>query len=275
MSDHATGVRPFTGGTAACKVRGARLQCGMPLRPLPILPSCVLLSCLLVAACAHGPPRNPAARWVPSPNFNARDATLIVLHYTEQDSVQESLRTLRTRNAGGRVSAHYLVGDDGVLYQLVAEGQRAWHAGAGHWGTISDVNSASIGIELDNDGREPFSEPQIATLLRLLGDLCTRRGIPRGNVIGHADMAPTRKIDPGARFPWQRLAEAGFGRWPAALREPAPMDFDAIAALRLLGYPVEDPAAAIRAYRLHYRGSDTAVLDAEDAAILQALIRAP
>jgi N-acetylmuramoyl-L-alanine amidase len=179
---------------------------------------------------------------------------------------------LRTRNSEGPVSAHYLIGERGNLYQLVADERRAWHAGGGSWGTISDVNSASIGIEIDNDGREPFTEPQIATLLRLLDDLCTRHGIPRTNVIGHADMAPTRKIDPGRVFPWQRLAEAGFGRWPAADRGPAPPGFDPMLALRLLGYPLDDPAATIRAFHLHYRGIDTMTLDDEDANVLHALI---
>jgi N-acetylmuramoyl-L-alanine amidase len=230
---------------------------------------------LLFAACAHAP-RNPMAHWVPSPNHDTRRPTLIVIHYTEQDSVAQSLRTLRTRNSGGRVSAHYLIGDDGKLYQLVSDEHRAWHAGAGSWGTISDVNSASIGIELDNNGREPFSEAQIATLLRLLDDLCTRHGIPRTHVIGHADMAPTRKIDPGALFPWQRLAAAGFGVWPTLDGPPAPDGFDPLQALRLLGYPMDDPAAAVRAFRLHYRGIDNGgdaglLLDAEDARILHAL----
>lgn len=230
----------------------------------------IALLCLLLAACAHAP-RNPMAQWVPSPNHNPRKPILIVVHYTEQSSVAQSLQTLRTANSGGRVSAHYLIGDDGALYQLVSDEHRAWHAGAGSWGTISDVNSASIGIELDNNGREPFSDAQIASLLRLLEDLCTRHGIARSDVIGHADMAPSRKIDPGALFPWKRLADAGFGRWPADHAPPAPDGFDAMQALRLLGYPMDDPAAAVRAYRLHYRGVDGGALDAEDARILNAL----
>jgi N-acetylmuramoyl-L-alanine amidase len=234
-----------------------------------------MLLVVALAGCAHTPPRNPMAQWVPSLNFNARKASLIVLHYTEQDSVQQSLDTLRTRNSGGPVSAHYLVGKRGDLYQLVADDHRAWHAGGGDWGGISDVNSASIGIEIDNNGREPFPEPQVATLLRLLDDLCTRLNIPRTQVIGHADMAPTRKIDPGRLFPWQRLAEAGFGRWPAADRGPAPPGFDAMTALRVLGYSLDDPAAAIRAFHLHYHGIDTTSLDDEDASILYALTVAP
>ncbi|MFC5568706.1 N-acetylmuramoyl-L-alanine amidase [Lysobacter yangpyeongensis] len=241
----------------------------MPSNPWRLALICITL---LLAACTHAPPRNPMAQWVPSPNHSARKPMLIVLHYTEQQSVAHSLRTLRTGNSDGPVSAHYLIGEQGELYQLVADERRAWHAGGGSWGTISDVNSASIGIEIDNDGQEPFTEAQIAMLLRLLGDLCTRHGIPRTNVIGHADMAPSRKIDPGRLFPWQRLAEAGFGRWPAADRGPTPPGFDPMLALRLLGYPLDDPAAAIRAFHLHYRGIDTTTLDEEDAGILHALV---
>ena len=231
----------------------------------------VLLCCLALAACASAPPRNPLAHWVPSPNFDQRRPVVIVLHYTEQDSVEESLHTLRTRNAGVPVSSHYLVGDDGTIYQLVADAHRAWHAGGGRWGTITDLNSASIGIELDNDGREPFSEPQLQALLRLLDDLTTRLRIPRSQVIGHADLAPARKIDPGALFPWRRLAEAGFGIWPADDAPPAPAGFDAMRALEQLGYDTGHGEATIRAFRLRFRGDAGTVLDAEDLRILHAL----
>ncbi len=148
---------------------------------------------------------------MPSPNQNARTPVIIVIHHTEQKSVQQSLHTLRTANSGGPVSAHYLIGADGHRYQLVADERRAWHAGAGRWGTITDLNSASIGIELDNDGRSPFSAAQIESLIVLLRDLTTRLNIPPRQVIAHADLAPTRKQDPSRFFPWQQLAEAGFG----------------------------------------------------------------
>lgn len=238
----------------------------------------LLAALLLCSGCSHWPwtvhARNPLATWVPSPNHNARHAVLIVLHATEQDSVEESLDTLRTGNSGGPVSAHYLIGRDGRLYQLVAEDRRAWHAGSGRWGTITDVNSASIGIELDNNGIDAFAEPQVQSLLRLLDDLCRRLDIPRTQVIGHADMAPTRKKDPGALFPWARLAAAGFGRWPASPIEQPPAGFDATVALRALGYPMADPAAAIVAFHRHFRGieSSEGVLDEEDRRILFMLI---
>lgn len=238
----------------------------MTMKPL------IAVLCLAVlAGCAHQAPRNPMAQWVPSDNYDERRPVVIVLHYTEQDSVEQSLRTLRSRNSGGPVSSHYLVGDDGAIYQLVADRHRAWHAGGGRWGTITDLNSASIGIEIDNDGREPFTEPQVAALLRLLDDLTTRLRIPRAQVIGHSDLAPTRKIDPGALFPWRRLAEAGFGIWPADDAPPAPPGFDAMRALRLVGYPVDDPDAAVRAFRLRFRGDAGTTLDDEDLRILHAL----
>ncbi len=198
---------------------------------------------------------------------------LIVLHFTNQQSVQQSLRTLRTRNGSGPVSAHYLIGADGHRYQLVADAQRAWHAGPGHWGTISDVNSASIGIELDNDGQSAFAPAQIDSLLQLLADLTTRLHIPRTQVIGHEDMAPGRKDDPGARFPWQQLAEAGYGQWPRGVLVDPPPGFSPWLALRVVGYPLVDQAATVRAFHHHFRGIDTDQLDAEDLRILYALTR--
>jgi N-acetylmuramoyl-L-alanine amidase len=234
----------------------------------------LLLMAALLGACAHVA-RNPMAQWVPSPNHNPRQPLLIVLHHTEQNSVEQSLHTLRTRNGGGPVSAHYLVGRDGALYQLVPDSERAWHAGAGRWGTVTDVNSASIGIELDNNGDEPFAPEQIATLLRLLDDLCTRLRIPRSQVIGHADLAPSRKTDPSRYFPWDQLAAAGFGLWPDPADGPAPAGFDPWLGLQALGYPLAEPAAAVRAFHRHFRGRDDLgdTLDADDARILYSLLR--
>lgn len=237
----------------------------------------VLLTTLLLAACASTSTdvRSPLATWVPSPNHNARNPVIIVLHHTDQDSVQESLYTLRTANSGGKVSAHYLVGSDGHLYQLVADNRRAWHAGGGRWGTITDLNSASIGIEIDNDGSSPFAAAQIAALIRLLDDLCTRLNIPRSQIIAHADLAPARKQDPSRYFPWQQLAEAGFGVWPRASDGPAPEGFDPWLALEAFGYPLDDRAAAAGAFHRRFRGRDDlpGTLDAEDARILHSLLQ--
>lgn len=215
----------------------------------------VLLLAVL-AGCASAPMRNPLAQWRPSPNHNPRSAQLIVLHQTEMKSARAALLTLRTRNAQGRVSAHYLIGSDGRLYQLVAEDARAWHAGASRWAGLQDLNSASIGIELDNDGESPFTDAQVAALLRLLEDVSTRLQIPRHAVVAHGDIAPTRKRDPGVLFPWQRLAQAGFGLWPRVSRAAAPTGFDPWLALRLIGYDLRDQAAAVRAFHRHYRGNE-------------------
>ena len=214
----------------------------------------VSLLLLALAACTSAPVRNPLAEWRGSPNHDERRAQLVVLHQTEMDSAEAALLTLRTRNAHGRVSAHYLVGADGRLYQLVAESSRAWHAGASRWAGIADLNSASIGIELDNDGQSPFSDAQIETLLRLLEDVTTRLAIPRHMVVGHAEVAPTRKRDPGVLFPWQRLAEAGFGLWPREVLAPPPPGFD--------------PWTALRAFHRRYRASESDAWLVGDADIL-------
>jgi N-acetylmuramoyl-L-alanine amidase len=237
-----------------------------------------MLLAVLVAACGHVPQRNPLATWVPSKNFGPRQPILIVIHATEQNGVQESLDTLRTANSGGPVSAHYLVGRDGDRYQLVADGERAWHAGPGRWGTITDVNSASIGIELDNDGESDFPPAQVASLVVLLDDLCKRLGIPRTQIVAHADFAPGRKRDPGFRFPWKQLADAGFGLWPKDPLVDPPAGFDPWLALRLVGYPLEQDdspghADTVRAFHRHFRGDENDVLDAQDARILYALTR--
>lgn len=237
-----------------------------------------LLSCIvLLGACAHAPSsHNPLVTWVPSPNFDERRPVIIVLHATEQKSVQQSLDTLRSANRGGKVSSHYLIGDDGHIYQLVDDSKRAWHAGGGSWGTLSDLNSTSIGIEIDNERGEPYTDAQIASIIRLLDDLCTRLYIPRSQVIGHSDLAPTRKVDPGARFPWKTLADAGFGRWPQGELVDPPAGFDPWLAMRAVGYSLADRGAAVRAFHQHYRAQDDVdnpqpTFDAEDLRILHAL----
>jgi N-acetyl-anhydromuramyl-L-alanine amidase AmpD len=246
-----------------------------PLAPIRLLRRASLLMLLaLLAACAPLPPRNPLATWVPSPNHDIRRPVLIVLHFTNQHSAQESLDTLRTKNSGGPVSSHYLIGADGHIYQLVSDQLRAWHGGPGHWGTITDINSASIGIELDNDGATPFAQPQIDSLLHLLGDLTERLRIPRTQIMGHEGFAPTRKDDPGPLFPWQQLAAAGFGLWPQGELIDPPAGFDPWMALGLVGYPLEDRAATVRAFHNHYRGTGGDALDAQDLRILYNLAQA-
>lgn len=218
----------------------------------------ILAALILMSGCAASPQRSPLAAWSPSKNHDARQATIIVLHHTQMASFDEALATLKSANDQGRVSAHYLVAEDGRIVQLVDERARAWHAGIGRWGALTDLNDASIGIELDNDGTEPFAEAQVAALIRLLDDVCTRLAIPRTAVIAHADLAPTRKADPSAHFPWARLAAAGFGEWPRADAPPAPEGFDPVVALALLGYDTSNLPAALAAFRRRFRGVDTA-----------------
>ena len=205
-----------------------------------------------LAACAPLPQRaGIPTRWQPSPNFDERSVALIVIHYTADDSPAVALRTLTSPAA--KVSAHYLIARDGEIVQLVDERARAWHAGESRWGAVVDVNSASIGIELDNDGRTAFPAPQIDALLRLLADLRDRHGFPPANVLGHADVAPSRKIDPGPLFPWRALASRGFGLWCDPPHATAPPGFDALTGLQAIGYDVRDAQAAITAFRLHHR----------------------
>ena len=232
------------------------------------------LMLIAMTACAPLPPRNPLATWVPSRNYDIRKPQLIVLHFTDQDSAQQALGTLRTANSGGPVSAHYLVGRDGHVYQLVSDVDRAWHGGGGRWGTITDVNSASIGIEIDNNGHEPFPPTQIDSLIRLLADVTTRWHIPRAQIIGHEDMAPSRKDDPGPLFPWATLAARGFGLWPdpGFERLTPPPGFNPWTALSVIGYSLDDPKGAVHAFHDHFRGTDGNTLDAEDARILYNLV---
>ncbi|RMH49756.1 MAG: N-acetylmuramoyl-L-alanine amidase, partial [Alphaproteobacteria bacterium] len=152
----------------------------------------------------------------PSPNHGERRGgmrpRLVVLHHTAMAGVGAALA--RLCDPAAEVSAHWLIGADGAVHALVPEERRAWHAGAGAWGRVTDVNSASIGIELDNPGDRPFAAAQMRALETLLDAIMARWNIPPQGVIGHSDMAPGRKRDPGARFDWFRLARAGRSVWP-------------------------------------------------------------
>ena len=223
---------------------------------------------ILLAACAPMPAgQGSGALWQPSPNFDQRRPNFVILHQTSNDNAAKALATLTDPQR--KVSAHYLIGRDGAVMQLVDEAARAWHAGDSHWGGMSDLNSASIGIELDNNGEEDFAESQILALLALLDQLRTRYRIPTANYLAHGDVAPTRKVDPSHRFPWTRLATQGFGLWCAAPPTAAPTGFDALLGLQALGYDIAAPAAARAAFRRHFAASDD---DAELAPDEQALL---
>jgi N-acetylmuramoyl-L-alanine amidase len=186
----------------------------------------------------------------PSPSFGERreGATpdMVVLHYTAMDTAKAALERLCDPEV--EVSAHYLISESGQIWQLVDEDKRAWHAGAGKWGGVSDVNSRSIGIELANRGDCPFPEPQMAALERLLTGTMKRWNIPPERVIGHSDMAPDRKQDPGARFDWRRLALQGLSVWPDIQRADyaGQEGWDALAileigkSLKTFGYVMPD-----------------------------------
>ena len=236
------------------------------------------LLALTLGACSSVPQRTGLPQYTnlpvierPSVNFGARRPNFVIIHHTADDTAEGSLRTLTS--PAMEVSSHYLIGRDGKLYYLVDELARAWHAGDSYWGGATDLNSASIGIELDNNGKEPFAEPMIDTLLRLLDDLKARYKIPAANFLGHGDIIPGRKVDPSRWFPWMQLAERGFGVWcepPFVVITPG---LDDALLLAALGYDVTRLDATRAAFRRHYLAEESGVpLTESDRALLQCLI---
>jgi N-acetylmuramoyl-L-alanine amidase len=195
----------------------------------------------------------------------------VVLHYTAMPDVASAERALCDPER--QVSCHWLIARDGTVKALVDEDRRAWHAGAGSWGGREDVNSRSIGIELDNDGASPFAAPLMDALEALLGGILARWDIPPLGVIGHSDMAPGRKRDPGPRFDWQRLARGGLAVWPGRIDavgiapDMARFRTDA----RAFGYPDLSDALLLDAVRLRFRPQARGPLDATDCAIATTL----
>jgi N-acetylmuramoyl-L-alanine amidase len=219
----------------------------------------------------YAKPADVAVEQYPSPNFDVRRPNLVVIHHTSDRTAEGALRTLT--DPVRQVSSHYLVARDGRIFQLVDDRKRAWHAGESWWAGAEDVNSASIGIELDNDGREPYAEPLIASLLRLLADIKTRFGIPDANFVGHGDVAPGRKVDPSALFPWRRLAAEGYGLWCEPPYPSVPPDVDTALLLQAYGYSVSRPDAAIAAFKRHFVPDDPSPQVTEkDRAILYCLV---
>ncbi len=193
--------------------------------------------------------------WVGSVNFGIRKPNFVIIHHTAQKSTQQTINTFLVKGKS-EVSSHYIVGKDGAVVQMVNDYLRANHAGVGKWGNVSDLNSSSIGIELDNNGvDQAFTDIQIKSLLSLLGVLKKRYNIPTANFIGHADIAPGRKNDP-RNFPWKVLAKKGFGLWYDDVLNLPPEDFDAELALRIIGYDTRDLPAAIEAFKIHFVQTD-------------------
>ena len=209
-----------------------------------------------------------------SPNFNQRPPSgavdMLVLHYTGMRTAEAALE--RLCDPAAEVSAHYLIDEAGTVFPLVEEDMRAWHAGLSCWRGETNVNSRSIGIELVNPGHEfgyrPFPEPQMAALAELARGILARWPIPARNVVGHSDVAPRRKQDPGELFDWRRLAAQGIGLWP----EPLAARGDAAALLASYGYEIEDLPASLAAFQRHFRPSRCdGVADEETLALLNGL----
>ncbi len=215
----------------------------------------------------------------PSPNFGARRnglvAELVILHYTAMADAEAALERLCAQEHA--VSAHYLIARDGRLFQLVEEDKRAWHAGVGSWAGQADGNSRSIGIELDNCGNSPFSEPQMARLELLLFDILDRWNIPPEGVIGHQDFAPRRKADPGPRFDWRRLALGGLSVWPESGSEDGtsvPDEARFLAKAVRFGYPGDvGVGPVLAAFRARFRPGVSGPLAAGDMAAIGNLAR--
>lgn len=210
--------------------------------------------------------------WVGTTNFGLRKPNFVIIHHTAQNSCDQTLRTFTLPRT--QVSAHYVICKDGVIHQMLSDYLRAWHAGSSKWGNVTDINSLSIGIELDNNGLEPFAEPQLQSLTRLLAHLKKAYGIPAANFIGHADIAPTRKNDPNIHFPWQDMAQKGFGLWyPDTTGHRPPPGFEPLTALRIVGYNTKDSAAAIQAFNRHFLQDTARFLSPAGKQVLYGLYR--
>lgn len=209
--------------------------------------------------------------WHPSPNFGPRRGVdgpdMVVIHYTAMETAEAALERLCAPEH--EVSAHYLIAEDGRAWQLVRDVDRAWHAGRGCWGRVTDVNSHSIGIELANIGTHPFAEPQLIALEQLLSACMQRWPIPPERVIGHQDMAPARKQDPGGRFDWRRLSLLGLSVWPTAGDRVGDFSDDAAR----FGYGEVGDSLVLDAFRARFRPMATGPLDDHDRAMIHDLAR--
>jgi N-acetylmuramoyl-L-alanine amidase len=202
-----------------------------------------------------------------------RKPNFVIIHHTAQNSCDQTLKTFTLPRT--QVSAHYVICKDGSIHHMLNDYLRAWHGGVSRWGSNTDINSSSIGIEIDNNGTDIFSDAQIASLLQLLQNLKKAYTIPVANFIGHSDIAPTRKVDPNVHFPWKRLADEGFGHWWGDTTGViVPQGFHHLQALRIIGYDIKDSSAAIKAFKRKYlqqEGTDN--LSEVDQKVLYTLYR--
>lgn len=209
----------------------------------------------------------PPPYWVGTTNFSMRKPNFVIIHHTAQNSCDQTLRTFTLVRT--QVSAHYVICKDGTVFHMLNDYFRGWHAGAARWGNNTDINSSSIGIELDNTGFENFGDSQITSLSRLLANLKSSYNIPSANFIGHGDIAPTRKNDPNWRFPWKQLADQGYGLWyDDTTGVELPQNFDHLLALRIVGYDLADTSAAILAFKRHFEQDTTNILNDADKKVL-------
>ena len=194
--------------------------------------------------------------WIGTTNFGLRKPEFVIIHHTAQNSCEQTFRTFTLPRT--QVSAHYVICKDGTVHHLLNDYLRAWQAGISSWGNNKDINSCSIGIELDNNGFDSFPAAQINSLLTVLHTLKYLYNIPAANFIGHADIAPTRKNDPNVKFPWQLLSQNGYGLWyDDTTNVSVPENFNDVQALRIIGYPIKDSNAAIVAFKRHFEMQDS------------------
>lgn len=213
---------------------------------------------------------NNAPYFVGTTNLSMRRPNFVIIHHTAQNSCEQTLKTFTLPRT--QVSAHYVICKDGTVYHMLNDYLRAHHAGVSKWGNATDINSNSIGIELDNNGFESFDERQLSSLNLLLERLKRSFNIPVANFIGHGDIAPTRKNDPNWRFPWQALSEKGFGLWWSdTTNVQVPENFDCLTAIRLVGYDIKDSSAAIVGFKRHFMMDTTRGMTPEAAKVLYQL----
>jgi len=196
-----------------------------------------------------------ASQWVGTTNLGMRKPNFVIIHHTAQNSCAQTLKTFTLPRT--QVSAHYVICKDGTIHHMLNDYLRAWHAGNSRWGNVTDINSSSIGIEIDNNGFEVFTDQQVNSLMNLLSLLKKAHGIPAANFIGHSDIAPTRKVDPNVTFPWKKFADQGFGLWHGDTSKiTIPQNFSSLQALRIIGYDIRDSSAAIGAFKRHFLMQD-------------------